>query len=111
MKKTTGHAVKPHPESAAQKPRKEHGIATSAWGIALREEIGRNIKEARLRRNVSPAKLAEKAGVSVPQIYNIEAGSCSASLPVLYILAGLLEPRRVLPFVSGQFAARRREGK
>lgn len=91
-----------------KKPRREHGIANSGFGIALREEIGKNIKAIRTRKNISPAKLAEKAGISVPQIYNIEAGSCSASLPVLYILASILEPRRMVPFVGSDFEGGRK---
>jgi transcriptional regulator with XRE-family HTH domain len=90
--------------------RKEHSLANSEFGQALRQEIGNNIKALRTERNISPAQLAEKAGISTPQIYNIEAGSCFASAPVLFVLAGLLDMRRSVPFVSNQFSKKWRKG-
>lgn len=92
----------------SKKVRKEHGIANSEFGIALRKEIGKNLKAARLKSDLTPAQLAAKAGVSVPQIYNVEAGSCSPSLPVLIILEMLLQPAET-SFVSEAFYAKWQE--
>lgn len=89
-----------------KKPRKEHGLASSPFGVALRQEQGNNIFRLRQKKNVSCAELAEATGVSVPQIYNIEAGSCSGSEPVLAKMAAILQPERLPLFVGEKFAKR-----
>lgn len=42
--------------------------------------IGSRIREARISRRMSQADLAEKAGISLPQINTIENGKCSMKL-------------------------------
>jgi DNA-binding XRE family transcriptional regulator len=86
-----------------KKARKEHGIANSRFGKSSRKEIGKNIELLRRAKNISCAALAKATGVSVPQIYNIEAGACAASIPVLYILSMLLDPDAKLPLVGDGF--------
>ena len=38
--------------------------------------IGSRIREARVKRRMSQAELADKAGISLPQISTIENGRC-----------------------------------
>lgn len=47
---------------------------------AILETLGENIRLARLRRNVSSALQAERAGISRPTLTMIEKGSPSVSL-------------------------------
>ena len=42
--------------------------------------IGSRIREARVKRRMSQAELADKAGISLPQISTIENGRCSMKL-------------------------------
>ena len=43
-------------------------------------ELGKQIKLARLRRNLSAELIAERAGISRSTLYAIEKGTCSVSL-------------------------------
>lgn len=58
--------------------------------IKILESVGENIQLARLRRKLSSAQVAERAGISRKTVSNIEAGSPSVSmgnyLQVLFIL-------------------------
>lgn len=47
---------------------------------AALEELGDNIRLARLRRRVSAALLAERAGVSAPTLRSVERGEPTASM-------------------------------
>lgn len=42
--------------------------------------IGSRIREARIKRRMSQAELADKAGISLPQISTIENGRCGMKL-------------------------------
>ena len=42
--------------------------------------IGSRIREARIKRRMSKAELADKAGISLPQISTIENGRCGMKL-------------------------------
>ncbi len=57
---------------------------------ALLTEVGENIRLARLRRRLSTAQVAERAGISRPTLLNIEKGAASVSLGayamVLFVL-------------------------
>lgn len=44
------------------------------------QQIGSRIREARINRRMSQADLAEKAGISLPQINAIENGRCNMKL-------------------------------
>jgi len=48
--------------------------------VKILETLGENLKLARLRRNVSAALQAERAGISRPTLTMIEKGSPSVSL-------------------------------
>ena len=52
--------------------------------------IGRRIREARLSRNMTQEQLAEKAGLSVTYISNLERGLQTASLDVFVPLCNAL---------------------
>lgn len=52
--------------------------------------IGKRVKQLRKERNLSQQQLAEKIGVSIPHMSNIETGSTKFSLPVLIRLANAL---------------------
>lgn len=53
--------------------------------------IGRRIREARLSRGMTQEQLAEKAGISVTYISNLERGSQTASLDVFVPLCNALD--------------------
>jgi transcriptional regulator with XRE-family HTH domain len=42
-------------------------------------EVGENLRLARLRRNLSVAQVAERAGISVPTLRGVERGETSVS--------------------------------
>jgi transcriptional regulator with XRE-family HTH domain len=48
--------------------------------LSILEQVGENIRLARLRRNISSSLQAERAGISRPTLGNIEKGSPSVSL-------------------------------
>jgi transcriptional regulator with XRE-family HTH domain len=48
--------------------------------VSILEELGANIKMARLRRNISSSLQAERAGISRPTLVAIEKGQPSVSL-------------------------------
>ncbi len=53
--------------------------------------IGKTIREARLKRGWSQARLAEMAGVSAQYLSRIETGKKQASLQVVYGIARALQ--------------------
>ena len=53
--------------------------------------IGRRIRGARKRLNMTQEKLAELTGLSVPHLSNIENGKTKLSLPSLVKIANVLE--------------------
>ena len=53
--------------------------------------IGRRIRGARKRLNMTQEKLAELTGLSVPHLSNIENGKTKLSLPALVKIANALE--------------------
>ena len=53
--------------------------------------IGRRIRGARKRLNMTQEKLAELTGLSVPHLSNIENGKTKLSLPALVAIANTLE--------------------
>ena len=58
--------------------------------VSIIEEMGENIKLARLRRRLSVEQVAERAGISRSTLWNIEKGSAGTSLEaytqVLHVL-------------------------
>jgi len=52
--------------------------------------IGRRVKAARLRANLTQEALAEKAGMSITHMSNIETGNSKLSLPMIVSLANAL---------------------
>lgn len=58
--------------------------------VSILEEMGENIKLARLRRRLSVEQVAERAGISRSTLWNIEKGSAGTSLvaytQVLHVL-------------------------
>ena len=58
------------------------------------QRVGQNLRLARLRRKLSAAKVAERAGISRNTLYLLEKGSPSTSLATLFrvlIVLGLEE--------------------
>ena len=52
--------------------------------------IGKRVKTARLRANLTQEALAEKAGMSITHMSNIETGNSKLSLPMIVSLANAL---------------------
>lgn len=55
-----------------------------------RQRLGKNIAALRLRRKLTQESLAEKVGVSVRYVQNVEAGENFPSLPTLVRLRSVL---------------------
>lgn len=62
----------------------------SDWLLALRREIGANIRAAREYRNLTQEQLGEKAGVDRQAVGHIEAGQVSPYLDTLLRIAHAL---------------------
>ncbi len=56
-------------------------------------EIGQRIRKFRKAHGLSQEELAEKAGISTTHMSHIETGNTKLSLPVLVLLAQILEVR------------------
>lgn len=54
------------------------------------QAIGKRVKNARLRAQMTQEELAEKAGLSVTHMSNIETGNSKLSLPMAVSLANTL---------------------
>lgn len=54
------------------------------------QAIGKRVKNARLRSQLTQEELAEKAGLSVTHMSNIETGHSKLSLPMAVALANTL---------------------
>ena len=52
--------------------------------------IGKRVKTARLRANLTQEALAEKAGMSITHMSNIETGNSKLSLPMIVSLSNAL---------------------
>lgn len=52
--------------------------------------IGRRVRTARLKANLTQEQLAECAELSLPHVSNIETGNTKLSLPTLLCLANIL---------------------
>lgn len=61
-----------------------------AWLLQRRREIGDNLRDARLQRNLTQEKLAERAGIDRQAVGRIEAGHGAARLDTLLLLADAL---------------------
>ena len=59
--------------------------------LALREQLGMNIRARAAAKGLKPAQLAEAAGVALSQQYRIEAGELTADFLYLMKVAALLE--------------------
>ncbi len=53
--------------------------------------IGRRVKLARTRKNLTQENVAEAIGVSAPHMSNIETGSSKVSLPTLIALSNVID--------------------
>ncbi len=58
---------------------------------AILEEIGSRLRQHRLARNLSQARLADEAGIGRVTLQRIEEGSAAASLPSLIRILRALE--------------------
>ncbi len=54
-------------------------------------DIGKRIRQERCNRNFTQEKLAEKIGISVTHMSNIENANTKLSLPVLIDIANVLD--------------------
>ncbi len=63
----------------------------SAFNIEECKKIGERIREARLAKNMSQSDLAEKAGVSLPLISDIETGKTGMRLYSFVAIVKALE--------------------
>jgi len=50
------------------------------------QTLGENLKLARLRRHLSAAMVAERAGISRNTLYELEKGSASSSVSTLFLV-------------------------
>lgn len=57
----------------------------------MKEEVGRRVRDARMRKNISQEKLAELAGTSLTSISRLETGKSMVSLEKLALLADVLD--------------------
>lgn len=57
----------------------------------MKEEVGRRVRDARMRKNISQEKLAELAGTSLTSISRLETGKSMVSLEKLALLAEVLD--------------------
>lgn len=57
----------------------------------MKEEIGRRVRDARERKNISQEKLAERAGTSLTSISRLETGKSMVSLKKLTVIAEVLD--------------------
>lgn len=51
--------------------------------ISIGEQIGSNLKLARIRRNITQDNLATQSGISRPTLSNLESGDIGVSMGVL----------------------------
>ncbi len=56
----------------------------------LLEQLGENIKLARLRRKLSTEQVAERAGISRTTLYEIEKGSASVRIGAYIVVLNVL---------------------
>jgi transcriptional regulator with XRE-family HTH domain len=49
---------------------------------AILKQLGTNIKNARLRRNLSMQEIAERAAISIPTLRAVESGSPNTSIGI-----------------------------
>ena len=54
------------------------------------QTLGENLKLARLRRHLSAAMVAERAGISRNTLYELEKGSASSSISTLFLVLFVL---------------------
>ncbi|SKA73531.1 helix-turn-helix domain-containing protein [Desulfobaculum bizertense] len=47
------------------------------------QQLGKNIRRARIRRGIKQAELAERAGMAVPTLRRLESGKANVGLAVL----------------------------
>lgn len=70
--------------------RKEHYDTAMPSLHARREQIGQTIRSLRLQRELTQDQLAREAGITRPNLANIEAGKYSAGLDILNKIADAL---------------------
>ena len=56
---------------------------------AILEDLGSRIRQHRLNRNISQGAVAERAGVSVATVRNLESGNGSSVTTLIRLLRGL----------------------
>jgi transcriptional regulator with XRE-family HTH domain len=69
-------------------------ISLMLTDAAVLEELGRRLRQTRLRRNLTQLRLGEEAGVSLATIRNLEDGKPSQLLTLIRVL-------RVLDLLGG----------
>jgi transcriptional regulator with XRE-family HTH domain len=65
----------------------EPGAAEAYEGARLAFELGRRVRELRVRQGLSQTELARRAGMTQPAVARFEAGGTVPTLPVLERLA------------------------
>ena len=69
-------------------PRKKKAILPKHQRML--ETLGENLRLARLRRHLSSAIVAERAGISRNTLYELEKGSASSSISTLFLVLFVL---------------------
>ncbi len=65
----------------------EPGAAEAYEGARLAFDLGRRVRELRVRQGLSQTELARRAGMTQPAVARFEAGGTVPTLPVLERLA------------------------
>ena len=60
----------------------KHGVTVSPKTAEILEQMGEQIKLARLRRRLSVELVAERAGISRATLWNVEKGSPSVAIGI-----------------------------
>ena len=68
------------------------------------EQVGIQVRTARLRRNMTIEQVAKKAGISAVTVLNIEKGLPSVSLGKLMLVLQVLDLEGTVAFVAGDDA-------
>jgi len=68
--------------------------------MSSQEQIGKNIKKARLKLNLTQAEVAEKAGIHTNYFARIERGEENPSIDIIENIAKALKVKssEILPF-------------
>lgn len=94
MAAETGRSRTRSPKSKQSSARAGKGAASDAngrVGVALREELGTRLRDAREAKNISLRELARRLGLSPSLISQVETGKSQPSISTLFAIVGELE--------------------